>query len=603
MLEKQRKIIDEFLNKKHYTLQNFIISFGAKDFEDLIDKFSEYLRDDFEYILNDEVYLKHINFFMLDILNKIEEVDEFYIGRSLFLRFLDTCKDYMKPYHKKEKKKDEKYTKCNKLKEILSFDLYNIDILLEEYKESKTMFKTIKFIIFELKNPDYLYRIIQEQPDIVNITNNDSVSLFEYITTYYIDNAYTLNNDDMKYFKRIIMMLLESDNLHVKNNVLANVVDRCNNLNSITYSSSLNYLKEIVIRHFPNLSGSDKTNCVNYTQVESPIDIVSKDPGERIDLRNVFTITIDGLRNKKLDNVLFDDCFALTGSGNDLHILVSVPDVDLIIDRDSEIDSYMRSLGESVYVKGNEKALLDRRFAREISLEKDKDRNTLTFDISVDSEGNVKCIDFYKSIVRVNYNFNKDVCDQFMKYNDFDERLNVLRKMYDLAVKLCRKRKDVIGRRSPAKVIMDEFNILPDLQTAKFFNDNGIVFPYKNYFGKLRNNSRKHIVKVHEFIKNNHLDEESSELISSVINTFKYPFYDTIFVDNKAYHGFPCGSVGNPMREYISLESDRLIKDIVIDNKNNEDYWKERIERDCIEYTATSAKIRELYNNNNKRGR
>ena len=90
-------------------------------------------------------------------------------------------------------------------------------------------------------------------------------------------------------------------------------------------------------------------------------------------------------------------------------------------------------------------------------------------------------------------------------------------------------------------------------------------------------------------------------MLYSLFNTFKRPFYDTIFIDNKTYHGAPCGSVGNPMREYISLESDRLIKDIFINDQKNEEYWKDRIERDCIEYTETSAKIRELYDK--KRGR
>ena len=54
------------------------------------------------------------------------------------------------------------------------------------------------------------------------------------------------------------------------------------------------------------------------------------------------------------------------------------------------------------------------------------------------------------------------------------------------------------------------------------------------------------------------------------------------------------------MREYISLETDRLIKDLIIDKLGNEDFWKERIERDCIEYTETSAKIKELYSMNHR---
>ena len=601
MLENERNTIQEVFNAKRFNIKMLFIKFNVDDLEHLVEKLNDYIKNDFEYIIENDDYMKDLNHFFLDLFSKIHNNDEFYLVRNLVSKTLDVCKSYLKPYNKKEKKKDIYYAKCNKLKELLTFDLDNIDAYLLENDEAYTKFKVIKFIVFELKNPDYLFRIIQEDPNIVNITNRDSHSLFECVTNYYLDNVYTASDEDIKYYKRILMLLLESDCLSVKNQTLKYIVDKCDSLNSFSYNSNIKYLKEIISRHFPNLSGSDKINCVTYTHVDSPFDIVSKDPGERKDLRDVFTITIDGLRNSRLDNTLFDHSFSLIGSGNDLHILVSIPDVDLLIDRNSEIDSFMRTLGESVYLRNYKKALLEYKFAKTLSLEKGKDKNALTFDVNVDSEGNIKGIDFYESIIRVNYNLTKDKCDHFMMNNDFDERLNVLNKMYDLAAKLCRKRKEVIGRRSPAKVIMDEFNILPDLQTAKYFNENGIVFPYKNYFGKLKNNSRKHIAKVDAFIRNNNLDEESSDMLYSLFNTFKRPFYDTIFVDNKTYHGAPCGSVGNPMREYISLESDRLIKDLVINNKNNEDYWKERIERDCIEYTETSAKIKELYEI--KRGR
>ena len=236
-----------------------------------------------------------------------------------------------------------------------------------------------------------------------------------------------------------------------------------------------------------------------------------------------------------------------------------------------------------------------------MSLKKGKTRNCITFDISVDSEGNIKGINFYKSIVRVNYNFTKDQADDFMKYHDFDNRLNVLNKMYDLSAKLCKKRKGKIGKRSPAKLIMEEFNVLPDLVTADYFYNNGIVFPYKNYFGELNSGSRKNVIKIEDFIQENKLDDESIAMLNSIFDIYNRVFYDTINYGNKTYKGKPCGSVGNPMREYISLETDRLIKDLVILNLNNYDYWLERAQRDCIEFTETSAKIRSLYES--KKGR
>jgi hypothetical protein len=147
---------------------------------------------------------------------------------------------------------------------------------------------------------------------------------------------------------------------------------------------------------------------------------------------------------------------------------------------------------------------------------------------------------------------------------------------------------------------MDEFNILPDLETAKYCEKNGIIFPYKNYGGKLPSGSRKHIKAVQQFEAENNLDEESSKLLNSIFDIYNRVFYDTINYGNKTYKGAPCGSVGNPMREYIALETDRLIKDVII-HDSNLDYWQERIENDCIEYTEISAKIKELYEI--KRGR
>jgi hypothetical protein len=396
------------------------------------------------------------------------------------------------------------------------------------------------------------------------------------------------------------MLLLESDSLTLKNEDIKEIVDRCDLLNTFNYSNHIVFLRKSIERHFPNLSGSDKVNCVSYTKFHTPFDVVKKDSGDRIDLRDTFTITIDGLRNGRLENMLFDDAFSLTGKGNDLHVLISIPDVDLIIDRDSEIDSFMRSLGQSVYQRDFKKALLEYSIARNISLVKGEDRNALTFDISMDSDANIKDINFYESIVRVNYNLTKDIADKFMKFHGFDERLGVLNKMNDLAVKLCRKRKEIVGRRSPAKVIMDEFNILPDLETAKYCEKNGIIFPYKNYGGKLPSGSRKHIKVVQQFEAENNLDEESSKLLNSIFDIYNRVFYDTINYGNKTYKGAPCGSVGNPMREYIALETDRLIKDVII-HDSNLDYWQERIENDCIEYTEISAKIKELYEI--KRGR
>ena len=600
MFETERKKLNELFEKEKITLPYVYAKLSVSSLNEFFGFLSVYINNDFEYIISNEDYFKNINYLILDTLNKTNNKEDMYALRSLINNNIKTCKNYLKPYNKKEKKKDTLFSKCNNLKDILTFDLKQIDFILNNDEEKNMNLKVIKGLIFDIKYPDYIFRLVQLNPNIVNMINSDGISLFKSICDYYLDNIYTMSNEEIKYFKRVITLFLESDLLTIKNDELKSIIDRCNTLNKIKPNNSIDFLNESLERHFPNLAGTDKYNCLSYTKMKTPIDIVTKESGSRIDLRNIFTITIDGLRNKRLDNMLFDDCFSITGSGNDLHILVSVPDVDLIIDRDSEIDNFMRSLGQSVYQKGYKKALLDYKYAKSVSLEKGKDRNALTFDINVDSEGNIKGIDFYESIVKVNYNLVKDDADAYIKYGTNDERLKVLNKMNDLARKLCHNRKETYGGKTPGKLIMDEFNILPNLQTAKFCEENGVLFPYKNFFGELKKNSRKHIIKVKEFKEKNELDEESNELLNSIFYIYNRIFYDTINYGNNLYHNAPYGSVGNPMREYMSLETDRLIKDIIIHNINQE-YWQERIERDCIEYTETSAKIKELYDI--KRGR
>ncbi len=593
MHDKERTAFYLLYNNRYIDLSNLNEYFEAKTTDELFDTIIDYIVDDFDYILKNDEYRKMVYTVISEVFNK-DNNDYMYMFKSILIRLEKSCKLFLKPYNKKEKAKDEDYVRCLKFKERIESDLTKVENHLSEELVEKDTFKVLQEIIFDLKNPDYLFRIIQLKPDFVNLLNNDGVSLFKYISDYYLDNIYTLSKEDSKYFKRIIMLLLESDNLHLKNDDLNEIIERCKILNSIKKDSGIDFIKESLERHFPNLVGSTKVNCLSFTSINSPHDIVKKDSGERKDLRDLFTITIDGVRNRKLDNVLFDDAFSLTGKGNDLHVLISVPDVDLIIDSNSEIDNYMRSLSRSVYQREYKRALLEYKIAETISLVSGQDRNALTFDISMDSEGNIKGIDFYESVIKVNYNFTKDQADEYMKYHDFDNRLNVLNKMYDLAAKSCRKRKAIIGGRSPAKLIMEEFNILPNIETARYFENNNIIFPYKNYFGELKSNSRKNIKKVNDFLKRNNLNVESSELLNSIIGIYNRVFYDTINYGNKVYKGAPCGSVGNPFREYMSLETCRLIKYLII-HKGNQSDWIERIERDCIEYTETSAKIEELY--------
>jgi hypothetical protein len=600
-MEEIRETFKEIFDKKKVKLYMLLSKFSCSDLNELLVTFSNYFSNDFEYIISDENYMTDLNLFMMDFIkDNIKTEEDLYYLRAMINNEINSCKTFLKPYNKKEKKKDVLYSRVTKLKSLLQYDLDFIDNELIDKNTNYIDAKIINFIVFEVKNPDFVFRMTQTHPELLNTLDANGDKLFTVLVNYYLDNINNLSNEDLTYYKRVFMILFESDVLSLKYDELNKCYDRILNNYNRTNNKEIKYLLEIFKAHYPNLNGT-KLNCLSYIKKDAPLYKISKVKYEGYDLTDDFTITIDGLRNSNLTNVLFDDAFILKGSGNDLHLLVCVPHVDMFIKRDSDLDIFMRSLGESIYIKDYKKPLIKYELAKMMSLEKGKTRNCITFDISMDSDANIKGIEFYKSIIKVNYNLTKDKADDFMKYHDFDDRLNVLNKMHDLALKLCRKRKEMIGKRSPAKLIMDEFNILPDLVSANYFYTNNIVFPYKNYYGKLKSGSRKHLNEIYDFIEENQLDEKSKDMLYSILDINNRVFYDTTNYGNKTYKGKPCGSVGNPMREYISLESDRLINDLLINNLNNYDYWLDRASRDCIEYTETSAKIRALYDS--KRGR
>ena len=201
-------------------------------------------------------------------------------------------------------------------------------------------------------------------------------------------------------------------------------------------------------------------------------------------------------------------------------------------------------------------------------------------------------MDYFRSIIKVDNNMSKTKADILFRTPTFEYR-EVLENMYIVAKRLREKRHENLGQRSKAGVIMDEYNIWANIATAQDMLERNIIFPYKNY--SLDDDSNKYVLAVSKFLKENELDEESKRLLYSLPDTKSRVYYSTNNIGNANFNKLPYTNIGNPLREYISLEADRLIKDLIIDGINNYDYWEERITNDCIEQTEASIKVKELY--------
>lgn len=591
---------------KNVNVNTFTSSLKCLSLEEALESVEGLFKSSFEEIINDSEFIS--NYFSLISNLAVQNNGD---AKLLITNHINSIKkhavNYCKPYNKKEKKKDHNYNSAKSLKlrcdGFITFILSRAETMSSKYEK----FNIMNFIINKLKTPDYLFRIMQLNPEYLNSRDSFGHHIFVNTCEYFINNVTKIDDETIKYYKRIIIMMLENENLTLKNEEISNIIKLCEKVDS-SGNKELVFLKNAIKDHYPVINTYAKCNCVDYCFYEEPTILLSSSfdeslPDGTIDLTKLFTVSIDGNRNSRLTNVLFDDAFSIYRDGQDNHLLIHIPDVDRVIKRDTELDMFMRHLSKSVYATGFKKPLLNFEIADELSLKQNAYRYAITFDITMDDDANIKNVEFYRSLIRVNYNLHKDKAEAFIKYGYTDERLGMLRKVRDLMTKSARKRKEKVGGKSGAKIILDEINVLPDLVSAKFALENDIPFAFKNYLGKQKVGTNKHVLEVNDFIQNEALSSEGIEVLNSIFDIYNRVFYDTINYGNKSFHGEACGNVSNPLRDYLSLESDRLISDVVIDGNRvyDKDYWKERILNDAIEFTETTSKLNELYGL--KRGR
>ena len=151
---------------------------------------------------------------------------------------------------------------------------------------------------------------------------------------------------------------------------------------------------------------------------------------DRKDLRNLYTITIDGADSKD-----FDDALSLEIKSKRKWILyVHIADVSLYVEKDSPLDEEARRRTTSYYLANRVIPMLPPELSEELcSLIAGKDRFTVTAEIEIDqANGQIKSSSFYRSLINVNRRYT---------YNDAEFKLDdesedpILSKLWQLATK------------------------------------------------------------------------------------------------------------------------------------------------------------------------
>ena len=169
-------------------------------------------------------------------------------------------------------------------------------------------------------------------------------------------------------------------------------------------------------------------------KVEAEADAVAnKDPGERVDLGDLPTVTIDGEDARD-----FDDAISIeAGDEAGYRLWVHIADVTHYVEPGSALDLEAARRANSVYLPGTVAPMLPARLSNEVcSLKPNVERATVTVEMEVDGSGAVKGSKVYRSSIVSDARLTYEGVDAFLRYETDIEQPDLIRAAYTLSRKL-----------------------------------------------------------------------------------------------------------------------------------------------------------------------
>ncbi|MCZ9891149.1 ribonuclease catalytic domain-containing protein [Brachyspira hyodysenteriae] len=161
---------------------------------------------------------------------------------------------------------------------------------------------------------------------------------------------------------------------------------------------------------------------------------------DRIDLRDIRTVTIDGADSKD-----FDDAISIEKLNDGYKLGIHIADVSHFVVMGSALDREARKRGNSVYLIDTVYPMFPHELSNGIcSLNEGVSRFTMTVFVTIDNKGDVKESTFHKSVIkssrRLTYDYAQDVLDGIEQ--DEDWLVELLKNADDVKKILLQKRID-----------------------------------------------------------------------------------------------------------------------------------------------------------------
>jgi ribonuclease R len=223
---------------------------------------------------------------------------------------------------------------------------------------------------------------------------------------------------------------------------------------------------------------------------EEAVSATCKAPGEREDLRELASVTIDGADAKDFDDAISVERVEV-GDGS-YRVWVHIADVTHYVRPESPLDREARRRGNSVYLPGTVAPMLPAKLSEEVcSLRPGEEKATVTVEMEVAPSGEVENSRAYRSLTVSDARLTYEGVDAFLRGEGGVEQPELVRAAYELSRKL-RTRAAVRGklelggrepeyemdergvplsarvrRSTPARELIEELMVLANEEVAK----------------------------------------------------------------------------------------------------------------------------------------
>ena len=343
-----------------------------------------------------------------------------------------------------------------------------------------------------------------------------------------------------------------------------------------------------------------------------PEVVLEKEIIGRQDLRNLYTITIDGADSKD-----FDDAISIEKKDKNYILYVHIADVSHYVSRGSAIDKEALARGTSIYVPGRVIPMLPQKLSNNIcSLMPEVDRLTITCKMEVNSDAEVVKTEIFSSIINSDKRMIYHDVNEFLKKKTTidNSKLSALlltaHELSDILGIASRKKGYIDFEIEEAKIVLDSkgkadaikivkqdisekiienFMVLANEQVAMSVQDMGVPFIYRTHDKPVDENivNLKKVVKSLG-IKVDIVARPNSKKFAEFVNTIKEQRFDNFIkimllrtMSKAAYTTTNIGHFGlalksythftSPIRRYPDLMVHRMLRNYIFPKKANQE--------------------------------